>query len=299
MDLDPIDAVLLRELQHDGRATYEALAQAVGLSRVATRARVARLTASGVARIVGVVHPAARGLTAFAHLSILADGAARPIAECIARLDEAPLVSLVAGRHAVVTELRATDMRHLTEVIRKVQRIPGVGHVEASIYTERIKDAHAPPGPAGSAAAADLDEIDQRLLTALQTDGRMSFADLGRLANLSPSATRTRVRDLIEAKVVHVSAIVRPGLLGLGHMCGFALTLADEADVRRDISALPALSYLATTLGRWDAIGTLVAESQAAMVAAVDQIRLISGVRRLEAWTHLDVLKENYALPRM
>ena len=37
--LDAVDAVLVRELQRDGRATFQALADRVGLSRTAVRAR--------------------------------------------------------------------------------------------------------------------------------------------------------------------------------------------------------------------------------------------------------------------
>ena len=43
--LDAVDAVLVRELQRDGRATFQALADRVGLSRTAVRARVQHLLA--------------------------------------------------------------------------------------------------------------------------------------------------------------------------------------------------------------------------------------------------------------
>ncbi len=50
--------------------------------------------------------------------------------------------------------------------------------------------------------AAELDDTDWRLLEALQTDGRASYADLGRLVGLSPSAVTERVRRLEEARVI-------------------------------------------------------------------------------------------------
>ncbi|MHA6625415.1 Lrp/AsnC family transcriptional regulator [Pseudonocardia sichuanensis] len=47
-----------------------------------------------------------------------------------------------------------------------------------------------------------LDDTDWRLLEALQDDGRASFADLGRLVGLSPSAATERVRRLEERGVI-------------------------------------------------------------------------------------------------
>ena len=47
-----------------------------------------------------------------------------------------------------------------------------------------------------------LDDVDVRLLEALQRDGRASYAELGRTVGLSASATTERVRRLEEAGVI-------------------------------------------------------------------------------------------------
>lgn len=47
-----------------------------------------------------------------------------------------------------------------------------------------------------------LDGTDWRLLEALQEDARLSYAELGRLVGLGPSATTERVRRLVEEGVV-------------------------------------------------------------------------------------------------
>jgi Lrp/AsnC family leucine-responsive transcriptional regulator len=62
----------------------------------------------------------------------------------------------------------------------------------------------------------ELDDTDWRLLEALQADGRASYADLGRLVALSPSAVTERVRRLEEAGVITgYAAQVDPEALGL------------------------------------------------------------------------------------
>jgi Lrp/AsnC family transcriptional regulator, leucine-responsive regulatory protein len=51
-------------------------------------------------------------------------------------------------------------------------------------------------------AVESLDDLDWRLLEALQRDGRASYTDLGRLVGLSPSAVTERVRRLEEGGVI-------------------------------------------------------------------------------------------------
>ena len=47
-----------------------------------------------------------------------------------------------------------------------------------------------------------LDDVDWRILGALQRDGRMSYADLAREVSMSPSALTERVRRLEESGVI-------------------------------------------------------------------------------------------------
>ena len=60
-----------------------------------------------------------------------------------------------------------------------------------------------------------LDDVDRRVVEALQRDGRMSVADLARAVNLSPSATAERLRRLTDGGVITgYAATVDPEALG-------------------------------------------------------------------------------------
>lgn len=66
-------------------------------------------------------------------------------------------------------------------------------------------------------AVDPLDQTDVRILTALQRDGRASFAELAREVAMSPSAVAERVRRLEENGVISgYAAVVEPDRLGLG-----------------------------------------------------------------------------------
>ena len=292
MSLDHLDTLIYEELNRNGRASMEELAAVAGLSRAAVRSRVARLIDSGSLRVIGIVHPSAQGVTAYAHLSINVRGSARDVARQIAAIDEFPLVSIVAGRAALIAEVHAASSEDLRALVQSVRALEGVAHVETAVYTERIKDLYAPPGVK---PPARIDDVDRQILAILTDDGRASFADIARRTQYSASAIRARVHQLIERGVVRISTVVAPGMVGLQHMCGFGVRVS-EPDVVDQIGVIPSVSYLSRTMSRWDAIGTVLAGSQAEVVAQLDRVRSVPGVEALQSWTHLEVLKENQHL---
>ena len=69
--LDKLDRQILRSLQADGRATFDLLAEQVGLSPSAVLRRVKRLEESGVIdRYVALVKPEAVGLGLTAYINV-------------------------------------------------------------------------------------------------------------------------------------------------------------------------------------------------------------------------------------
>jgi DNA-binding Lrp family transcriptional regulator len=291
MELDRVDAALVRELQADGRLPFETLAQRVGLSRAAARLRVRRLLDTGALRVVGVLHPAVRDIGALAHLSIGVDGAAAPVAAAVAELPEATLVSLTSGRFPLITEVRGHDLARLTEVVDRVRGLPGVREVSTSVYTRVAKDpylaATAPPDIAP-------DAVDTRLLRLLERDGRLSFAELAGHVGLSAGAVRTRVMRLLRGRAIHVTALLDPGAVGRDRHGGFAARLTGSADAAAEIAAWDDVQFLTRCLGRADLIGTVAAGSIAGLHAVYERLRALPGVRLSETWVHLAQVKERY-----
>lgn len=298
MDPDTVDAGLVRELERDGRASLEQLASRIGLSRVAARARLQRLLDAGAVRVVGVVHPAARGLATLAHISVDVARDAAGLAATLAGRPETSLVSVVAGRYGVIAEVRTGDMAGLRRTVAEVRALPGVRSVNTVVYTRGVKDLYAPGELVAPRGPVALDRTDRRLVDLLERDGRASYADLGRACALSPSAARARVRSLLDRGVVHVATIIRPGLFGLSSMCGFGLTLDAAPGVSEHVAELPEVHYLSETIGGWDAIGTLLCPSTDEVSATLDRIRALPGVTHVEAWMHLRVVKEDYSMPQ-
>src|SRR5262245_35162189 len=124
--LDAVDAVLVRELQRDGRATFQALADRVGLSRTAVRARVQNLLETEVVRVVGIVHAAVVGAEAVGHVSITVAGPAREVATAVAEQPAVSFTALTAGPYDLVAQVRTRDDTALAAEIDQIRSVPGV-----------------------------------------------------------------------------------------------------------------------------------------------------------------------------
>jgi len=77
----------------------------------------------------------------------------------------------------------------------------------------------------------DLDPIDQRLLAALQRDGRMSNAELSEQVNLSPSACHRRVQRLERLGVIRgYVALLDPRKIGRRSTVFVEITLQTQSE---------------------------------------------------------------------
>ncbi|MGH3241976.1 MAG: Lrp/AsnC family transcriptional regulator [Spirillospora sp.] len=292
--LDAVDAVLVRELQRDGRATFQALADRVGLSRTAVRARVQHLLETQVVRVVGIVHAAVVGAEAIGHLSVTVDGSARKVAAAVAERSAVSFAALTAGPYDLVAQVRTRDDAALAAEVDHIRSIPGVRSAEVFRSVATVRDTHAVVRELGEVT---LDGIDWRLLQELQRDGRAPYTRLAHIIGLSQAATRARVVRLMRSGVIQVTGLADPLALGAAELGGFGLVVT--GGLQRAVQAVveqDGIRYLATGFGRYDIVGQAEAASRSELVAVLDAIRSVPGVTVRESWHHLDVVKESYTV---
>ncbi|RFS82540.1 AsnC family transcriptional regulator [Actinomadura pelletieri DSM 43383] len=292
--LDAVDAVLVRELQRDGRATFQALADRVGLSRTAVRARVQHLLETQVVRVVGIVHAAVVGAEAIGHLSVTVDGSARKVAGLIAERPAVSFTALTAGPHDLVAQVRTRDDAALAAEVDHVRSVPGVRVAEVFRSVATVRDTHA---VVRDLEDVSLDAIDWRLLQELQRDGRAPYTRLAHIIGLSQAATRARVVRLMRSGVIQVTGLADPLALGAAELGGFGLVVTGALRKAAEaVAAKDGVRYLATGFGRYDIVGQAEAASRGELVAVLDAIRAVPGVTVRESWHHLDVVKESYTV---
>ncbi|MCP9947023.1 MULTISPECIES: Lrp/AsnC family transcriptional regulator [Actinomadura] len=292
--LDAVDAVLVRELQRDGRATFQALADRVGLSRTAVRARVQHLLETQVVRVVGIVHAAVVGAEAIGHVSVTVDGSAREVAKAVAERPAVSFAALTAGPYDLVAQVRTRDDAALAAEVDQIRSVPGVRAAEVFRSVSTVRDTHTVVRELGEVT---LDDIDWRLLHELQRDGRAPYTRLAHVIGLSQAATRARVVRLMRTGVIQVTGLADPLALGAAELGGFGLVVTGGLRAVADaVAAQDGVRYLATGFGRYDIVGQAEAASRGELVSVLDAIRSVPGVTVRESWHHLDVVKESYTV---
>jgi DNA-binding Lrp family transcriptional regulator len=293
--LDDVDRRLLDALRQDGRVSFEELGRAAQVSRPAARARVHRMLADGAVRIETIVHPAEAGLMVMAHASVsVRERSAKAVAESLSARDSCPFVSRVVGRVPLVAEIRTSDLRTLEEELAAIRVLDGVIAVDTVLYTDIVKDPYLPIGRPDEFPRFDLDDTDRHLLALLRGDPRASYAELAAGVGLSRGATRARVARLLDGGVAAVIGLTTSLAAGRQEMCGLALRLGPEPGAMAEVARIPEVDFVAATVGRCDALGTVKAPDRARALAVLDEVAAIPGIRVVETWWHVDLVKERY-----
>jgi Lrp/AsnC family transcriptional regulator for asnA, asnC and gidA len=142
--LDETDRHIIGLLQVDGRRSYGAIADEVGLSETAVRRRVQRLRDSGVMQIVAITDPLQLGYGREALIGIRVHGDVRLVADKIAAIEEANYVVMTAGSFDIIAEVIAVDDAALVHLLNdSIRSIPGVTEVETFLYLQLSKQTYA------------------------------------------------------------------------------------------------------------------------------------------------------------
>ena len=152
------------------------------------------------------------------------------------------------------------------------------------------------PGRSTSEVFA-LDDVDRAIITELQADGRMSYADLSPRVGLSQAAVRQRVNRLLDRGGMQVVAVTDPLSLGLATQAMVGITVSgDVRDVAAAVSANHEAEYVLISAGRYDVLAEVICEDNDALLELVnDRIRSIDGVASTEVFSILKMEKMTFA----
>ncbi len=290
---EEIERGVLRELREDGRMSYTGVARRLGVPRHVVAEIVANALAQDRMRITATVHPGLMGITRYSYILISTSAPSGPILRQLAEIPETCFVSAIAGSYDVDAEVRVgSDAQH-QEVLNRIRSIPGVHELTCNSYERIIVNIDSPLPEMGSAPLR-IDDADRRILLGLERDGRATFRELGIAAGMSAASARNRVQRLRRMRAVKIVGLpVRdqqegPPPLGLG--------IRVRGDLEAALLPIRAIEpeFLAVSMGNYDLIGTVSADTPTALLAKLDALRGIAQVSSVDSWSHLRVSKEQY-----
>jgi Lrp/AsnC family transcriptional regulator, regulator for asnA, asnC and gidA len=144
-------------------------------------------------------------------------------------------------------------------------------------------------------ASPNLDGIDQRLIEALQQNGREPFRRIAAEVGVSEATIRARYQRLCEGNILQVTGVTNP--LGLGFdaiaMVGIR-TKGPPEPVADAISQWDEAGYVVITAGQFDLLVELVCADRRQLLDVTNRIRSLEGVVSTESFLYLELWKQLY-----
>ena len=139
-----------------------------------------------------------------------------------------------------------------------------------------------------------LDDTDQRLLSLLRKDARISVVALAKELNLSRATVQNRLKRLEEKEIILGYTVIIGAEIETPEVTALMVIGVEsvkEAKVIEKLRGNPHVSAVHHTTGHWDLIAEIHAESLASFNKIVGAIRLIEGVTSTETNLLLDSYK--------
>ncbi len=144
-------------------------------------------------------------------------------------------------------------------------------------------------------AAPNLDGIDQRLIEALQQNGREPFRRIAADVGVSEATIRARYQRLCQGNILQVTGVTNP--LGLGFdaiaMVGIR-TKGPPEPVADAIAQWDEAGYVVITAGQFDLLVELVCADRRQLLDVTNRIRSLEGVVSTESFLYLELWKQLY-----
>ena len=150
----------------------------------------------------------------------------------------------------------------------------------------------APRGPV--APARRVDELDRRIIEALQANGRESFRRIAAGLGVSEATVRARYARLTGEGILQVVGVTNP--LGLGFdqaLVGIKTSGPPEA-VADAISRWPEADYVVVTAGQFDIVVEVVAATRRELLDITNRMRALDDVVSTETFFYLEMYKQLY-----
>lgn len=145
----------------------------------------------------------------------------------------------------------------------------------------------------------ELDEIDKLIISELQRDGRISYADLAPKVGLSPAATRQRVQRLIESDTVRILAVTDPQSIGYPVMAMLGIRVnGDVTAVADALAEIPGVIYVVFSSGQFDLLVEMISQDSMSLLARInDSVRTVAGVESIENFLYFGTHTHRFGWP--
>lgn len=149
--MDDLDRKLIEVLLADGRASFAAIGQEIGLSAPAVKRRVDRLVDSGAIKgFTAVIAPEHLGWSTEAYVELYCTGNVSPaeLRRTLLKIPEVHSASTVSGKADALLHILGSSVGHLERALERVRvDVTNVEHTDTAIVLSRLIDRYDQPRP--------------------------------------------------------------------------------------------------------------------------------------------------------
>ena len=313
--VDDLDRQLAQCLGVDGRASFSAIAEVLGVSDQTVARRYRRLRSAGVLRVVGLKYPKSSGsATWFLRLRCV-PGSGEAIAATLAKRPDTAWVQLLSGDTEVLCSLRG-DGSDGTESL--LTRMPRSGRIVAVTAYSRLHMFTGGPDalgfmdvlPASRVAPlrvpvrtrplpTDPDEamsdLDAALFAALALDGRTPYAELAATTTYSETTVRRRMDQLRDLGLLYFDLEMDMPSFGFRSSAWLWLSVPPShlADVGTALAKFTEIAYVTATTGPANLAACAVCTDEEALYEFLTaKVGALPGVERVETSPIIRTVKQ-------
>jgi len=146
----------------------------------------------------------------------------------------------------------------------------------------------------GPVSPARLDDLDRRIIEALQENGRESFRAIAGRLGVSEATVRSRYARLTGQGVLQVVGVTNPLGLGLEQALVGIKTSGAPGVVADEIARWPEADYVVVVAGQYDIVVEVVAKDRHHLLDLTNRMRALEGVVSTETFFYLEMWKQLY-----
>ena len=139
-----------------------------------------------------------------------------------------------------------------------------------------------------------VDDVDRRIIEALQQNGRESFRGIAARVGVSEATVRSRYARLTKEGILQVVGVTNPLGLGFEQALVGVKTSGPPSAVADEISQWPEADYVVVTAGQFDVVVEVVASGRTELLELTNRIRALDGVVSTETFLYLEMWKQLY-----
>ena len=147
-----------------------------------------------------------------------------------------------------------------------------------------------------------MDELDQKIVSLLRVDGRLTKLEIARRLGVTETTVRKRINRLIEDDVINIVALTNPHKFGrrLDAYIGIAVAAGQLQDAARRLTEMVEVRYAGLSTGGYNIMLVASFTSQDHLADFLTaRLAEIPGVIRADTFQIIRVIKRAYEFPRM